>query len=90
MTNEECPKKSNEQNRIDARAVLRRYDGWIITNEVLEACKSERGGYTKDFFDAIGEGRNPSRGWKERALGRILRAPGLTKRDARRQTIMFQ
>lgn len=45
------------------------YNAMIITNELINAAKTEKGGWTKAQLMVIGINWPPSKGWKETVLG---------------------
>src|SRR5262249_38399497 len=44
-----------------------------ITTELIEAGKSERGGWSRQQLACLGVAWPPAKGWKEDALGRLIR-----------------
>lgn len=43
-----------------------------VTNQMIEAGKSERGGWSRKQLQALGETWPPVPGWKKRAIGREI------------------
>lgn len=51
---------------------LKRFDGQTVTADLIEQARTKAGGWITEFFVAIGEGRQPSHGWRERAIGKTF------------------
>jgi ribonuclease HI len=46
----------------------------LVTGELIEAARTERGGWRREALLILGAGWPPQPGWKERALGRTITA----------------
>lgn len=45
---------------------------FIITDEFIEAIKSDKGGYTRAQLDALGVAWPPAKGWKASVIGKPI------------------